>query len=376
MKQKLYPEIDDIYIPKATTVDILKNFHETLPFSRTSRITLAFQIFFPILTWVFAFTIWVYIWDARDGKGPTMRETLTHGSGLVTPTNCMESLWTLQRLSVDHTILSSLVASLFAYIYVLVLDIMAMVSVNQYVSENVMKYYSPGQSTINFNIEYSIVFVIFVEDLIVMIAFIALIVILSSTSCKKCSEYNTWSMFVYAPLGPMMCAVNHTHHIIIGFVHTPYHAGSILISYGVIIIVFLTAFRSSHYTIARFCYKEENKRHCLNICAFFTFLAICIVLSSLAVLMVAIFLLVPIDNAIDDAPSQLISVERIIIVLLGVSVAYKVYSMNSDSLISYIVKGADEETGEETGDSSEWKTLEVEEKYVKVGRTLYTKYLK
>ena len=370
MKRTISAEIDDMYIPKAASVGTLKSFHESYPSMHVSRLTFAYQFVVPIVGFIALFIFWFYFWEARSS--PSRRQKLTTGS--IDDGN----LWTLQRHSANITILSVLIASAIFCLYVIALDVAAIYSAYNTVDDSVKKYYNSDTDNINFSLEFGIVILICVEDCIVLFfMFLAFSFIACTSICyhnlPDAFKYS-WSWSVYFPLGPVTCVVIHAYHILIGFIQAPYHAGSVLIFYGIITLGFVYSYKACYSAFA-YCYFSRNtndsidKKYKCDVCLFFVFIIISVIFSLLLVFVVAIFVLVPIDNAIDDTPARLLSIERTVVILLALTLTYKVYSNRSHTLLTYIVKAKNKDGN----NNREWQRLENEEKRVQVGKMFLDK---
>ena len=385
MKQTIAAKIDDTYIPKAVSVGILKASHENAPSVHLSHISFSSQIVIPIVSFLLLLACWIYYWEVHYDASSSRRNKLTVGSK-------EGGMWTVQRHSVDVTVLSVLIASFTFCLYVFALDIVAMHHAVNTVDGYIKQYYNDKTGNTNFTLEYLTVFFISAADAIVLVLMFISFVVCGCISCirervdeKPVPNKDFWSFYVYLPLGPVMCIVIHGHHILIGFIHAPYHAGSVLIFYGIVILGFVFFYKAFHSTLAYYCCNRytpqsdnDEEKDCCYICLFFLYSAISIIFCGLLVFIVTFFVLVPIDNAIDDAPSQLFSIERTVVVLLAVTVTYKIYSRKSHSLLTYILKAKDKRSARSKSSNENvwdynWDKLEAEEKYVGIGTLLLDK---
>ena len=338
-----------------------------------SRLAFASQVVIPIVSFFLFLGCWLYYWESSS---PSVRNMLTMGSG-----EDQKEWIDTKRDSVEVTILRAVIGSATFCLYVIALDIIAMHNALHTVDASVMEYYTPDTGITNFSLEFGIVFLMFVEDLCVVFVMVVLCCI--TACCQKwldASKWNPWSALVYLTLGPVMCVVIHAYHIMIGFIHAPHHAGSVLIFYGIVtllIVYFYQAFHSAFKEAAKHCIKKINcceQKHLLSfLLSSFLFAIVSIIALGLLVFVVAFFVLVPIDNAIDDAPSELFSIEQTVILLLAITVTYKVYSRKSDTLLSFIVRARDDEVNQGGKANKDWKKMEEEEKYVDIGKMFLAK---
>ena len=59
-----------------------------------------------------------------------------------------------------------------------------------------------------------------------------------STQTKSIAYEGLWRYCVYSILFPLCCIANHLNYIIIAFIHDLYHATSVAIVYGVVVLFF------------------------------------------------------------------------------------------------------------------------------------------
>ncbi len=65
------------------------------------------------------------------------------------------------------------------------------------------------------------------------------------TKCTKCTL--RWELHVFFLLLPITTVAVHGNHILIGFIHTPYHATGIGTLYGIIIVTCIAILKISHH---------------------------------------------------------------------------------------------------------------------------------
>ena len=184
-----------------------------------------------------------------------------------------------------------------------------------------------------------------------MIAYDMLIALLliAGVIYNRIAGFKKTLSWFYVLLAPLSCIVTHSYHILVGFIHTPHHATSILIFYGIVVTVFIVTLRVAYYNLCR-CIK------CCSCCSFFkppvecllgceccrlqeeqehiedrslqkcekkdictphkwphplVILFLCLLsvfIAGFLVYVVVLFILVPINMAIDDAPDRLLSI--------------------------------------------------------------------
>ncbi len=288
----------------------------------------------------------------------------------------------------------SIVSSLSFVVYVLILDVLAIRFWITNVKEEIFFPNVKNKTTIDFQIEHSIPIVLCTYDVII---FIFMLVFLICTVRRVSCCQNNWYYFY---LGPCSCIIVHAYHILIGFIHAPRHASAILIFYAIVGLVFFVTYRAAYYNLVKF-YKKYKSRSaaksqktttdagkgnegaspldsdgsvnsadksknseeevnpeelpfpCCCLCSthmqkkcshplwiFSMFAVLSLIIAAVIVFIVILFILVPINSAIDDAPERIFSINQTIIVLIGVSVTYNLYKTRSteNSFFEKLVK--------------------------------------
>ena len=186
--------------------------------------------------------------------------------------------------------------------------------------------------------------------------------------------------------------------ILIGYIHAPHHASAILIFYAISVLVFVVTYRAAYYNIVhcfRKCKRSADKRtgtttsdepvcdlatcidpikkhtiRCvlciccakyfnpensgiscigrrlsfwedgigksvIHSCLLFTFVVLSFFLSGILVFVVVLFLIVPINLAIDDAPNRLLNINQTILIFTTLAITYKLYQF---TILDQLVK--------------------------------------
>ena len=176
----------------------------------------------------------------------------------------------------------------------------------------------------------------------------------------------------------------------IGFIHTPRHATSILIFYGIVIISYLVTLRNLYYNISKCCIHLRKcspspaqdlgepalpvccKCGCHipklpHFCKFLGLFGLAALLAGIFVCVVFLFALVPINNVIDDAPDRVLSINQTVLILIGALLTFKVFQRKKDSLLDYLVKAEDNDQN-----GNDWKKKSDEEKRKQVANIVLT----
>ena len=193
-------------------------------------------------------------------------------------------------------------------------------------------------------------------------------------------------------MGPISCLLIHSYHILIGFIHTPHHATSMLVFYALIIVTFILTLKASYYnffklytlwcskkyslelskwkTVASCCNRISRDLCCcvfeknetvdqstdenngsqpgaveddviVHICAVALISCLSIFTGLVFVYIAFLFILVPINSVIDDAPARILSINQTIVILFGAAITYKIYQDRKfETFLDYLVRAA------------------------------------
>ena len=344
--------------------------------SHLTKYTISFHIVFPVI--VFIFLGWLfhhYIENSWKQFFSKFRTAMNKNSKKVAEIE--EKKHRQFEISTRNMyILITVVGSLTFIVYVLVLDCLALDFRNERVISDI--FFKKGSSNdYFFQVDYAIPHIMFAYDAIIL--FVVLFV-LSFAACG----YKSW---YYVFFGPCCCIVIHSYHIIIGFIHTPHHASGILIFYVVVFLVFFVSYKTAYYNLVHFAMiynkwkkksepdgQEKELENCVGgslegepssdnsafFCLFFCtdyrkccispkgcdcyksplgwLIVICFVLlsffiSGVLVFVVILFLIVPINLAIDDAPNRLLTIHQTILIFITAAITYKLYRGHKDKTI-------------------------------------------
>ena len=435
--QSVTATIPDDYNAKGESLQTLLAFHNGESVIRgdlLSRYTFGFQIIFPFLVAIFAgFLMFSLIGNNTlaqirlildDSNNITMFDFKGH----------THKAKEAKHSQLNMRIYMTIICSYLFTVYVFILACLAAGS-RTMVDEEI--FHNPSLNLIHdsvpLHLEFGISYVLLIED------FIVLIVITFGGIVKLfCFEKLSW---YFVLLGPAMCIVIHSYHILIGFIHTPHHATSVLVFYGLVIIFFMITLKT-FYNAFSYLYtliytrcgvkqsetqttsdtttqsvtrvpttetqiQSENtpgptqtletavevqtdpnetqpstpaeiisvvtpaltrnesislpseskspaedkssyptccrpgiyipaSQHC---CKFFILSFIATVLALLLVFLVYLFVLVPINNAIDDAPNRIVTINQTILIIIGILITFKIFdSQKGKSFLDYLAK--------------------------------------
>ena len=303
---------------------------------------------------------------------------------------------------VSNTNMAIVITVICAYtfvIYVCVLDCIAVGYRQERVKELIFfRTNTLSDSSLEdvFILEYAIPILMLLYDAFSLIIFSIVGI------CCRCGVFKSW---FYILLAPLSCIVTHSYHILVAFIHTPHHATSILIFYGLVVIVFIvtltTAYHNLHQMV-KCCetgcdrqIKQSKRTQDFRLCCAnkfwgwscciehrwphqFVITVMCLLSALIAgfmVYIVILFILIPINNAIDEAPDRLLSINQTALIFFGAAITYKLYRIRkSITFLDYLVKAQNEyeqHANGETGNAVDgWKTMNPNDKKIKLASRL------
>ena len=277
-----------------------------------------------------------------------------------------ERKWKPNISSKNLYIYIAVFGSLTFIVYVLVLDCLAVGYRNTrelgdiFFKQTTRDQFN-NESVFYFEAEYAIPHIMFAYDMFICLA------VLFGLTCVGCGLKKSW---YYVLLGPCSCVVVHSYHILVGYIHAPHHASAILIFYAISVLVFVVTYRTAYYNIvqcAKCCKKgdamccdcwkkrfnsvgKESGGNCcisreftyweagfgkslIHNCLLCMLVVLSLIIAGILVYVVILFLIVPINLAIDEAPTRLLNINQMILVFTTLAITYKLYRNKSNGTI-------------------------------------------
>ena len=382
MEQSIAARIDDSYKGKGQSLETLKRFHSGEATNKkgpyVTRYTLSYQIVLPIVMMLFLVLLIMNIVDKNEISSIRNRLNATNNENQLLVNHFVNAKPSTYNLWIITIVLSS-----FTFvIYVIVLDLIAVSNRNLHVNASI--FYTPdknnsgfGNVTDLFRMEYSIPIIMLCEDLIILL--------LISMICG-CVRYGKLTIkWHYILLGPLSCVAVHSYHIILGFIQTPSHAASITVFYGVTIVVFIAILRIVYFFSYSLIYNSrwfasqvnflsrDNENPNANCCIAYMFEWRCcrcglgrkarcqpyrwphslvfLILSLVSVFfagftvyLVVLFVINPVNMAIEGAPESLVSIDRTVLIFFGAVVTYKIVRGEESAIVAILVKAMSKAT--------------------------------
>ena len=342
MKRTLNPAIDDNYQAKAQSAKTILEYHSNV--KKASRILMSAQVVYPVLTFIVAAVVVTYYYffgDEREGIAYQKR---------MKP----EKIAKLMVILILSTIFS---------LFTFGMSIQAVREEQHYLDDNVKMWYKDTDTTAQIRSLYWVPITMVIENAFIIFLFFTLIITIALIACRHsgkpqtCGNFcqshclcdppthnsrNLWvGLCVYSIVFPLTNVAIHANHIIIAFIHNKEHAISMTIVYGILIFI--------NRQVIVLCTKEwfgeeielitkgpekfiaggvncgncnDNRKRVCNLFLFYLLmLAVTAVINLFFVYVATIFVIVPINDAIDEAPARLQSIysTSLIAALIGIS---------------------------------------------------------
>ena len=314
----------------------------------------------------------------------------------------IHDLGELKISTVNMTVYISVTCCFLFVLFVITLDCIGVNKRVFFVQEEI--YYSEGksgnESILTLMLEFSVPAVMLAEDLLVLILMSLMcwrkMCTKSFTTDKKlcdaicCSrQWCKWSSgsnkkWYNIIMGPISCLLIHSYHIMVGFIHTPHHATSMLVFYALMIVTFILTLKAAYYNLFKLYQWHQKQSTCNCVCRalfcccpvvimedegqgtddkdtpndfvhrlfcrtkasqhFCTLLLIfgvSILTGLFFVYITFLFILVPINHVIDEAPARILSIKQTVVILFGAAITYKIYEDRKfETYLDYLVRAA------------------------------------
>ncbi|MCG8623446.1 MAG: hypothetical protein MJE68_15815, partial [Proteobacteria bacterium] len=258
------------------------------------------------------------------------------------------------RAKADANLLIKITISLLFHILIFAADSMAFVEYGK-LSDEIHDYYYAAPRYF-----WSVPILMIIFDGLSFLIIYTLVPIIAHLTKK-------WYRLTYCVLSPIACVLSHCYHIIFAFIDNPYHATIILLLYAIVLFVLVLGFQQVHYFINHF-WERENKnpdstdeaglevrqendnpgpeeiiiidrqRICKNCVTFICFIGLFIVTGVSIGLSLALLTLLPITNAIDDAPNRLYVIYQASVTFFAALIAFQVIFRHNNSPFAFLIK--------------------------------------
>ena len=322
MHQKYTAPIDNTYKGRSYNIETLKNWYKSN--THTDILALASQITFPIFVMIYIFLFFVYLLELKPYEiGKDIEKEMTSNVKKI-------------KAKAEAKLLTNLTIAFLFHLLTLAADIAAFVEYGK-LSKEVHEYYFAYPRC-------------FWSVPIVMILFDGLsFLVIYITSPIVALLTKKWYRLMYILLSPLACAVSHSYHIVFAFINNPYHATSILLLYAIILFVHVLGFQKVFYLMNYFwekipcpgqrCAQGTFARRCGQHCGTFICFIILFIFMGVSIgLSLALLTLLPISNAIDDAPNRLYVIYQASVTFFAALIAFQVIFRHNNSPFAFLIK--------------------------------------
>ena len=363
MHQDITPPIDDTYTAYSQSADAINSWHREN--KRAGNLAVSSQVICPILITSFVIIFFYYIIELKPHNvGKKIQNELTHDSSGIR--------------AAAHAKLSTYVTISFIFhILTLVADIFAIKNYSSLPSE-VKKYQDSNPKRF-----WTVPIIMFTFDILTLVFFATVPCVMSRKQGKK-------YRLTYCMIAPLSCIASHSYHIIFAFIHDPYHATSILLLYAFVIFLLIQGFEKTYYYMHHFALtsktsKTENETqrsdsHMVrkiyewlcdkvrnSIVKHMTVWSIIVYIIEFAFvgvtigLSLSLLIILPITNAIDEAPNRLYVIYQASITFFAALIAFQLLFRQTDSILGVFIKAInsihDDELNKNNCSSVELKDL-------------------
>ena len=391
MHPKLTAPIDDTYLATAHSVSTLIEWHTDNP--HVSRLVLSAQILFPLLATLFLMLFFIYVIEL---------EPRNFGKKL---NNQIYSSIDYISASGEAKVLITLTISVLFNVCALITDSFALKEYHR-LSPEVKKYYY-HEST-EFRCFFSIPYLMIAFDASSSLFIIIPVTIVVARYCHSNGNGNNnnhdnnndnnndvdnddnvnddnhgnanntnWSILLYTLLSPLSCIATHAYHIIIAFIDNPYHGSSVLLLFIAVLFIHVVVFQEIYYYLFKWknsdqistcCDPIKNNRFSWIILLLSFYMIGIISLSVIIGLTVSMLILLPIKNAIDNAPNNIYAIYQGSVAIAAL-VTFQVFFRETNSITEVFIKARDKMPND-----NNWRNMSEREKELKLAE-LFLQYI-
>ena len=354
MRQKVTGDIDSTYRAQAHNLKTLKSWHSQHSFA--SKILLSAQVIFPVISTLFLSLYFVYLFELEPQKTRIKLAKHIKAPSKEISGEAKATVWITFTISFLFTVCT------------IVTDIIALLFYNYLPNE--VRSYINDEDTSEFIYLRAVPTTMLTLDSVTFLIHIIIIPSLATMCIDLHARYNpdkenVWmSGLLYTILSPLTCLATHSYHIIFAFINNPYHATSILLIYMMTLVILVVIFNKIFHFVSQ-CDKIEDD--CCKIClTLICYVSVSLVIAVPIGLTVAILLILPITNAVDEASNQIYSIYQASVTVFAALVTWKLFSGDTNSVFAVLRKAKDNRTVRTTPPVS-WENMSDKEKEIYLG---------
>ena len=287
-----------------------------------------------------------------------------------------------KKMAVQWHLQNEVIISLVFVVFAFCLSAAAVGFTNEtehHVAE-VQKYFSYTNNNTYLAYMTSISIITFLYDFFILLGLVINLVIVLILAYK--SKNASWTCCAYTIIFPLSCVANHFNYIIIAFIHDLYHATSIAIAYGIMIVFIFGALKQLSFILGKphkLCKGPNDYRnfddaqqqgncwykHNLVI-QFIIKTIIALFLCGYAMFDIALYFTLPINNAFDDAANHFISIYQTTVLFFAAIAAYFLINKPERSIVDIFTKAEFKKKIFNQQVTDNWKNLTKDERDIEM----------
>lgn len=362
MHQKITGQIDSTYTAQSHSLETLKDWHNQ--HSQVSILILLSQVIIPILASIILIMYFVYVIESEPIN---FGKALNSQTGKESPSEIRKAakskVWIVVNINIIFT-LGTIAADIAA------------VKEYKLLPKEIAIYINDHSKA--FIYLHTIPYIMLAFDVSSFMAFIlipAMIVRWKDYKCCKNKYGVKCSDLLYTTLSPLSCIGTHSYHIVFAFINNPYHATSVLLIYAMTLFVVVVIFQKLYY-FARNCFQKfsdssEQNQYCkagIWLYRIILYLLTVSIMLTCIGLTVAVLILLPLNNAIDEASNDIYAIYQASVTVFAALITFQVLFRSTNSVYTVLIKAADK-----LGESprfEKWKKMSEKEKELYLGDAL------
>lgn len=365
MHQKITGQVDSTYTAQSHSLVTLKDWHSQN--SHVSKLVLSSQVIFPIFATGFLILYFIYLIESGPTKlGEKLNSQADSCVSDISDT-AKSKVWIIVTINLLFTI-GNIIADLVALIEYLRLP------------KEIESYFRDSSEA--FAYLRSVPFTMLIFDVFSFVLFIlapSFIACGKIGCCKGQPEPNQkdhckfkLSDLLYTLLSSLSCIATHSYHIIFAFINNPYHATSVLLLYTMVLFVIVVIFQKIFYFVLK-CFRKCEDSGEVHVCAyvvmFFLYIAAIAGMIVCIGLTVAVLLVLPINNAIDQASNEIYAIYQASVTVFAALITFQVFFREANPTYAVLIKAADKSSKLSTN-SKKWEDMSEKEKELRLGDAL------
>ena len=375
MHQKITGQVDSTYSAQSHSLVTLRDWH--YQHSHVSKLVLSSQVIFPITSGTFLVLYFIYLIECEPndlGKKLNSQMEANSRFSLKISNAAKSKVWIFVYITIIFTTGA------------IIVDIIALTEYNILPKE--IESYINDKSEV-FTYLHVIPITMLAFDLLSTLFILVPIVVAGCKYFRCCKRHNSayceccgikgkfkFSDFLYTLLSPLLCIATHSYHIVFAFINNPYHATSVLLLYMMTLFVVVIVFQKIYYFVL-ICfpkystYDEKKGLDACMYCIIFLFCTFATLVMTVCIgLTVVVLLVLPLNNAIDQASNQIYAIYQASVTVFTALLTFQVFFRETNSIFAVFIKAADKQLLDPSTTDNErntWGNMSEKEKEIHLG---------